>query len=399
MKIGLFAENYYPYICGINPILRTLLHKLKDEGHEVYLVTVDVRRVYQANKDNPQIIMIKGAKLPRFYTDRLCTTVLLSKKRALKQLENIHFDIVHIHGEFSYAKLGVEYAKKHKVPIVYTWHSLWKDIMYKTAWFPGYLVSLYVEHHNIKGIINNCEAYTVPSMKVYKRAMQVLKAKKEPIILPSGIQEAPFLTRDEDKIESIRYQYRLENRRVILFLGRISREKRALTVIRYMKKMLQQDHSLVVMLVGTGVYTKHIEKWAKRHRLIDSIIFTGPVLNRDTASYYQLADVFVSGSKMETQGLTYIEAMTSKTIVLAQKDTVLEGVIENGKNGYIFNNKKEFVKKLKYILNNKDNLEDVRENARQTGLKYSSEKYLEKLQNIYKLAIRSYKDKAENKKE
>ena len=34
MKIGLFAENYYPYICGINPILRTLLHRLKDEGHE-----------------------------------------------------------------------------------------------------------------------------------------------------------------------------------------------------------------------------------------------------------------------------------------------------------------------------------------------------------------------------
>lgn len=395
MKIGLFAENYYPYICGISPILRTLLHRLKDAGHEVHLVTINVKRLYQANKDDPRIIMVKGAKLPRFITDNLCTTIILNRKKALKQLDDIHFDIVHIHGEFSIAKLGVDYAKKHKVPVVYTWHSLWKDIMYKTAWLPGYFFSLYVEHHNIKKIIKNSEAYTVPSMKVYRRAMQVLKAKKEPILLPSGIQEQPFLVRDEEKIESIRYQYRLENRRVILFLGRISREKRALTIIRYMKKMLQADRSLAVMLVGTGMYSRHIEKWAKRHHLRDSIILTGPVLNRDTASYYQLADVFVSGSRMETQGLTYVEAMTSGAVVLAQKDPVLEGVINDGENGFIYNGKKEFREKLQYILNN--DLPNIREKAREKGLCYSSSSYLTKLQKIYDLAIESYKNKNINK--
>lgn len=391
MKIGLFAENYYPYICGISPILRTLLHRLKDAGHEVTLVTYDVRRLYEANKDNPQIKMIRGSKLPRFITENMCTTIILNKKKALKQLDNVHFDIIHIHGEFSMAKLGVMYAKKHHVPIVYTWHSLWKDIMFKTAWLPGYLASLYVEHQNIKYIIKNCEAYTVPSNKVYQRAMQVIKARKEPILLPSGIQEEPFLIRDEDKIETIKYQYRINNRKVILFLGRISREKRALTIIRYMKKKLQQDHSLVVMMVGTGMYAHHIEKWAKRHHLVDSIIFTGPVLNKDTASYYQLADVFVSGSKMETQGLTYIEAMASKTIVLAQEDPVLKGVIEDGKNGFVYDGKKQFLEKLDLALNSPS--EEMRELAREKALDYSSKLYLEKLQKIYSLAIDSYKAK------
>lgn len=391
MKIGLFSENYYPYICGINPILRTLLHRLKDEGHDVHLITIGVNRLIHANKDDPQITMIKGLKMPRIIEDNLCTTVILNRKKALKQLENFHFDVIHIHGELTISKLAIEYAKKHNVPIVYTWHSLWKPILYKCAWLPGLFASFYLEHHNIKKIIRNCELYTVPSMKVYHRATKVLKTDKEPILLPSGIQEQPFLVRDEDMIDSIRYQYRLENRRVILFLGRISREKRIMTMIRYMKNMLKKDRSLAVMIVGTGVYARHIEKWAIRHRLRDSIIFTGPVLNRDTASYYQVADVFVSGSRMETQGLTYIEAMTSGTVVLAQNDPVLEGVIKDGENGFVFNEKKDFLTKLQYILDN--DLKDVKANAREEGLKFSSSIYLKKLQDIYSRAIEYHKNK------
>ena len=397
MKIGLFAENYYPYICGINPILRMLLHRLKDEGHEVTLVTFNTPRVYKANKDNPQIIMVDGMKLPRIFVNSLCTTVAFRKKKNLQKLENCHFDIVHIHGEYSIAKLGVAYAKKHNIPVVYTWHSLWRDIMYKVTWIGGFFASLYVEYHNIKGIIKNADIYTVPSMKVYKRATEVIKADKKPVLLPSGIQVEPFLTLDEKKMQTIKYHYRLENKKVILFLGRISREKRILTMIRYMKKMLKKDPNIVVAIVGTGLYSTHIAKWAKRHHLIDSIIFVGSVTNKDTADFYHLADVFVSGSRMETQGLTYIEAMTSKAVVLAQKDPVLEGVIEDGKNGFVFNKKKDFLEKLNYILNNQEKLNDIREAAREKGLTYNSEIYIKRLQELYVEAGKIHKEK-ENEK-
>lgn len=388
MKIGLFAENYYPYICGVNPILRTLLHRLKDAGHEVTLVCFNVRRMYEANKDNPQIKLIKGLKLPRFITENMCTTIVLNHKKAAQQLKDVHFDIVHIHGEFSIALTAVEYAKQHNVPIVYTWHSLWRDIMFKTAWVAGYVASLYVEHHNIKRIVRYCDVYTVPSMKVYKRATTVINSKKLPILLPSGIQIEPFLERDEKRIADIRYQYNLQGKKIILFLGRVSREKRALTIIRYMKRTLQANRNIVVLIVGTGYYIKHMQKWAKRHHLRDSLIFTGPVMNRETASFYQAADVFVSGSKMETQGLTYIEAMTSGTVVLAQNDTVLEGVIKDGENGFIYNKRDEFVKKLEYILAN--DLYDVKKAAREKGLEYSSDIYLEKLQKIYQEVIKNH---------
>lgn len=398
MKIGLFAENYYPYICGINPILRTLLHELKKQGHDVHLVLFKTNRTYKENKDNPQMIFVKGMKLPKKFMDSFCTTISFKKRKNLEILDKYEFDIIHIHGEFSVAKLGIAYAKRHNIPVVYTQHSLWKDIMYKTAWLMGLIFSIYVEHHNIKMISSNADVYTVPSMKVYKRAVSLIRSKTTPILLPSGIQTEPFLIVDKDKMESIRYYYRLNGKKVILFLGRVSREKRILTIIRYMKKKLHDDPSLVVAIVGTGVYSHHIAQWAKRHKLVDSIIFTGAVLNRDTADFYHLADVFVSGSKMETQGLTYIEAMTSGTVVLAQKDPVLEGVIEDGKNGFTFSKKKEFLSKLDYILYNQDKLDEVKRLARIKGLEYDSKIYLQKLQNIYKETIEKHKLSEENAK-
>ena len=398
MKIGLFAENYYPYICGINPILRTLLHELKKQGHDVHLVLFKTNRTYKENKNNPQMIFVKGMKLPKKFMDSFCTTISFKKRKNLEILDKYDFDIIHIHGEFSVAKLGIAYAKRHNIPVVYTQHSLWKDIMYKTAWLLGLIFSIYVEHHNIKMISSNADVYTVPSMKVYKRAVSLIRSKTTPILLPSGIQTEPFLIVDKDKMESIRYYYRLNGKKVILFLGRVSREKRILTIIRYMKKKLRDDPNLVVAIVGTGVYSHHIAKWAKRHKLVDSIIFTGAVLNRDTADFYHLADVFVSGSKMETQGLTYIEAMTSGTVVLAQKDPVLEGVIEDGKNGFTFSKKKEFLSKLDYILNNQDKLDEVKRLARIKGLEYDSKIYLQRLQDIYKETIEKHKLSEENAK-
>ena len=398
MKIGLFAENYYPYICGINPILRTLLHRLKDAGHEVYLVTFNVPRVYKENKDNPQIIMLKGIKTFKFIRDGFCTSFCFNRKKNLEILDKYNFDIIHVHGEYSMSKMALAYAKRHNIPLIYTWHSLWKDIMYKTVWLPGLISAAYLEHINIKRLVNYSDAYTVPSMKVYKRAMKVLLAKKEPILLPSGVQVEPFLVENKEKIDQIRYQYRLENKKVILFLGRISREKRILTIIRYMKKKLKEDDSLRVAIVGSGLYSVHITKWAKRHKLQDSIIFSGPVLNRDTTDFYHLASVFVSGSKMETQGLTYIEAMTSGRVVLAQNDPVLDGVIEDGKNGFTFNKKKEFLEKLDYILKNEDKLNDVKESARKKGLEYSSNIYIDRLQKIYEEAIKNHKNNAKKAK-
>ena len=48
-----------------------------------------------------------------------------------------------------------------------------------------------------------------------------------------------------------------------------------------------------------------------------------------------MGDVFVSASRSETQGLTYIEAMASGLCVCAVNDACLDGVIHDGVSGIL----------------------------------------------------------------
>ena len=54
------------------------------------------------------------------------------------------------------------------------------------------------------------------------------------------------------------------------------------------------------------------------------------------ADCYKVGDVFVSASRSETQGLTYLEAMASGLPLLCREDDCLKGVLSPGENGFSY---------------------------------------------------------------
>lgn len=78
----------------------------------------------------------------------------------------------------------------------------------------------------------------------------------------------------------------------------------------------------------------------------------GMVEPAQVQEYYQLADVFVSASTSETQGLTYIEATANGLPLLCRQDECLNDIIKDGINGYQYTSGEEFRSKLKEIIEN-----------------------------------------------
>ena len=103
----------------------------------------------------------------------------------------------------------------------------------------------------------------------------------------------------------------------------------------------------------------------------------------------------MNASKSETQGLTYIEALSSGTPVLVQKDEAVEGVIEEGYNGFMFDSLEDCIEKMSYIFNNQEVLIDMKKNATLTSKEYSKEKFAESVLKIYEEAIIKYKNNKE----
>ena len=117
------------------------------------------------------------------------------------------------------------------------------------------------------------------------------------------------------------------------------------------------------MIVGGGPDLVDLKQSADDYVVSKQVIFTGQVPWDNVPLYYHAAQMFINASQSETQGLTYIEALSTETPVLVQKDLVLEDLIIDGYNGYIFDGIDDLVTKLQYIYENKDELNKLKENT------------------------------------
>lgn len=95
----------------------------------------------------------------------------------------------------------------------------------------------------------------------------------------------------------------------------------------------KQDYTITY--IGDGNDKEQIINKAKVYNCLDNIIFTGRIPREDIFQHLDQSDVFIMISKIETFGLVYLEAMARGCIVVASRNEGLDGIIENGRNGFL----------------------------------------------------------------
>ena len=105
--------------------------------------------------------------------------------------------------------------------------------------------------------------------------------------------------------------------------------------MRVFPKLHKQHPDVRFVVVGEGPMRESLTKMAAELGVADHVTFAGPKQWEKIDSYYAMGDVFVSASRSETQGLTYVEAMASGLCVCAVFDECLRGVIEDGVSGIL----------------------------------------------------------------
>lgn len=81
------------------------------------------------------------------------------------------------------------------------------------------------------------------------------------------------------------------------------------------------------------------------------MIFAGEIPNEEISPVYQAADIFVSASDSETQGLTYTEAMAAKTRVVAKGNAYLDPLFDSLSLGVTYKENEDFAKSLIAYIN------------------------------------------------
>jgi glycosyltransferase involved in cell wall biosynthesis len=113
------------------------------------------------------------------------------------------------------------------------------------------------------------------------------------------------------------------NERVILTVGRLSKEKAQADLIQAFQHLSGTNADCNLIIVGDGPERVNLEAFARTSNLEERICFTGQI--SDVRPFYALADVFVLPSHSEGSPNVLLEAMAAEVPIVA---TAVGGVPE-----------------------------------------------------------------------
>ncbi|QEH69284.1 glycosyltransferase family 4 protein [Cellulosilyticum sp. WCF-2] len=357
MNIGIFSDTYSPQVNGVVSSILTLEKKLREQGHNVYIFTISHP---DADDHSPYVHRI--ASLPFIFLKDHRVGIIYSNK-AVHKIKRLKLDIILSQTEFSVGIFAKLVAKKLDIPIVHTYHTVYEDYMHYVS--KGIEFSPKIARKYSKSFCNGVDGVVAPTKKTEK-LLRSYGVKKPISIIPTGIDFSPFNCEKYAAEEILRLKETFQiptTDPVILFVGRVAKEKSIDVLIEAMPLVLKKLPTAKLVIVGDGPSRLELEELATKLGVRDSVIFTGMQPWSGIGKMYQLGDVFVSASVTETQGLTFAEAMAAKLPIVAQEDESIAGLIRDGYNGLLFHNQEELSEALVTILSDSSYRENLANNA------------------------------------
>lgn len=119
-----------------------------------------------------------------------------------------------------------------------------------------------------------------------------------------GVDEKVFV-----RVEKAKEKLGLQEKKVILYVGRLSEEKGLEYLIQAIPHILKKVTNCSVLIVGDGNKREELEHLAKRLKIQESILFIGSVPHKQLPLYYSAADVLVLPSLHEGFPVVVMEGL------------------------------------------------------------------------------------------
>lgn len=349
MNIGIFTDTYFPQVSGVATSIKTLKNELEREGNQVYIFTTTDPHV---DKDTYERNIFRFSSIPFIsFTDRRIAVRGLFQ--AYEIAKELNLDIVHTQTEFSMGMIGKFVAKNLNIPCVHTYHTMYEDYLHYVA--NGKLLKPVHVKEGTLAFCYHLAGVITPSDRVLDKLTEY-GVKCQMRIIPTGIDVGMYAKSiDTD----IREKYHIsKDTPVMLSISRLAYEKNISEIVDLLPSIIEQVPKVILMIVGDGPAKEDLMKQVTQLGLSKHVIFTGEVSNDHVNAFYRTANVFVSTSNSESQGLTYIEAMAAGLPVVVTSVDYTDGLLSNESLGQTFKRSDEFTEIVTRYLTNpvdKDN--------------------------------------------
>lgn len=351
MKILIATDTYYPDVNGAAYFTYRLATTLAKRGHDVFVMCPS--RSFKNTVSNDNGVTVYGIRSIHIlvYKNFRISPLFVSGiiKAAVKEISP---DIVHIQNHFLIGKEAVSAARKLGIPVVGTNHFMPENLVHylhlpsiaerwaqKLAW------------RQCVRVFEQLDFVTTPT----KTAVALLKnagLNKDVMPLSCGIDLERFKPTN-DGLYLKRSLGIPINKPVLLYVGRLDKEKRIDLILRALPDILRVT-SVHLVLAGTGKEKQKLEELTDKLGMQKAVTFAGFVPDKDLQNIYRIADLFVTAGIAELQSIVTMEAMASGLPVVAVNAMALPELVHDGENGYLFSdgNSQMLAEKVIAILSN-----------------------------------------------
>jgi 1,2-diacylglycerol 3-alpha-glucosyltransferase len=305
LRIGFFTEVHRPVVNGVVASVEGLAQGLRSRGHEVYCFAP---RMPGDDGRGDVFFRMPSLPLPTRTPYRL-TLPVVGRRSVRSVIKRLH--VVHVHSPFVTGWMGLRYARRYGMPIVYTYHTQLEAYAHYVPFDQG--ATRFATERLTRTFGNAVDAVVVPTESMQAR-LRNLGVTSPIVVVPSGIDIAFFAggRRSDDVRAALGAA---PGDRLLLYVGRLAREKSIDVLLQALA--LANDPSLRLAIAGDGPARGELQLATSQMGLAGSVRFLGETSRDRLPSLYASCDAFVFPSTSETQGIVLAEALAAGAFVIA----------------------------------------------------------------------------------
>ena len=353
MKILVLVFHFPPISGGGVVVITDIINKFAELGNDVTVITPDLE--WNGEQFHPKInskIKVIRTKSPSRTKIKVAARRCQSniKKTAIEIGKSSQFDFIFtiFHPFHLVPKAAVEAAKELSIPSIVKID----DAIYEKATGIKSLQRKIEKMINGKTLRSGTKIL-VSNTDTKKIIIDEYDVKSEKIsIIPNGVDLSLFDTNTE------------KNPKKIVFAGAMYYHRGLDVLLEAIPAVIKRIPDAKFILLGSGKEMEKLKKIVLENKLENSVEFKGWIKRDKIPENISNASIGIGPLRLtevtsRALPIKVLEYMAVSLPIIAQKGTLPEDILENGKNGYFIENATDLAEKIIVLLNQPNKVENM----------------------------------------
>jgi len=233
----------------------------------------------------------------------------------------------------------------------------------------------------IKFVLNKAQRTVALSTNTKDNAEKYFNPKKEIVIIPPAFRSSISVKGNREKLGFKTTDF------ILITIGKLIKRKAIDVQLRALS--ILNEKRLKLLIIGSGSEKNFLTRKVKKFALLDKVILTGYLPEKEKLRYLSIADLYVMTSIHESFGLSLIEAMNLGLPIVATNNGGQTDFLENNENALLINvgDVDGCVKSIQKFMKDKKLYNKCSQNNRKKVKLFSADHVAAQYEEIFRMEI------------